>query len=117
MVRRLRVMCKRDRQMRGQVSFKGFGPVFQREYAKSADQCWLISTTEEYRDPTVAAQPPLWTKFANWYLEQVHELSWSDRRAAHSFPEVMPLLRPPASLLAPPLAARVLAHGLFARAH
>ncbi|MEP0710152.1 NAD(P)/FAD-dependent oxidoreductase [Parvibaculum sp.] len=109
--------CVARRRKSGKLSLKGFGPVFQREYAKFADQCWLISTTEEYRDPMVAAHPPLWTKFANWYLEQVHELSWSDRRAAHSFLEVMHLLRPPASLLAPPLAARVLAHGLFARAH
>ncbi|MEQ8268102.1 MAG: tryptophan 7-halogenase [Parvibaculum sp.] len=109
--------CLERRAKRRNFDLAGFGPVFQREYAKFANRCWLISTTEEYRDPLVAPHPPLWTRLANWYIEQVHELSWSDRRAAKSFLEVMHLLRPPASLLAPALATRVLAHGLFARAH
>lgn len=93
----------------------GFTAKFQKRYSKFVDLCWFISTTEEYRDPTVAASRPLWAPLANWYLEQVHELTWKNQKVAQRFLEVMHLLRTPAALLEPTIAARVLAHGLTAR--
>ena len=95
----------------------GLSRKFQKRYAKLVDLCWFISTTEEFRDPTLATHRPIWAGLANWYLEQIHELTWSNRQAALRFLEVMHLQRSPLALIEPAIAARAVAHGLFARAH
>ncbi len=98
-------------------SLEGFTRKFQKRYAKFVDLCWFISTTEEYRDPTIAERRPAWAPLANWYLEQVHELTWKNEKIAQRFLEVMHLLRSPLALLEPAIAARVVAHGLTSRPH
>jgi 2-polyprenyl-6-methoxyphenol hydroxylase-like FAD-dependent oxidoreductase len=95
----------------------GLSRRFQKRYAKLIDLCWFISTTEEYRDPAVAARRPVWASLANWYLEQIHELTWSNRQAAQRFLEVMHMLRSPVALFEPAIAVRAIAHGVSARAH
>jgi len=96
---------------------RGFSRKFQKRYARLADLCWFMSTTEEYRDPTISHRRPIWAGLANWYLEQIHELTWTNRRAAQRFLEVMHMLRSPAALFEPAIAIRALAHGLAARSH
>lgn len=93
------------------TALDGFTATFQKEYGHFADRCWFLSTTEEYRDSTVAGAP-LWAGFINWYLEKFQELTWSDRDAAYRFLKVMHLLAPPMSLLSPLLALKVFAHAL-----
>lgn len=96
---------------------QGLSRKFQKKYAKLADLCWFMSTTEEYRDPTISLRRPVWAGLANWYLEQIHELTWTNRRTAQRFLEVMHMLRSPAALFEPAIAVRALAHGLTARPH
>jgi 2-polyprenyl-6-methoxyphenol hydroxylase-like FAD-dependent oxidoreductase len=103
------------RRAQSGAGLAGFAAEFQKQYAKFGDSCWLISTTEEYRDPTVSKKRPVWAGLANWYLDQIHELTWHDPKAAMRFLEVMHLLRPPRVLLEPGLATRAIAHGLLAR--
>lgn len=87
---------------------RGFARVFQRRYAQSVTQCWLMSTTEEYRDRAAFPNSPHWTRFANWYLDRVHELTWHDPLVALRFLEVMHLQRSPVSLMTPRVFARVI---------
>ncbi len=75
---------------------RGFAHDFQRRYARFVSQCWLMSTTEEYRDRVAFPDSPSWTRFANWYLDRVHELTWHDPLVALRFLEVMHLQRGPA---------------------
>ncbi len=88
---------------------QGFARVFQRRYAQFVSQCWLMSTTEEYRDRAAFPNSPGWTRFANWYLDRVHERTWHDPVVALRFLEVMHLQRSPLSLMTPGVCARVLA--------
>jgi 2-polyprenyl-6-methoxyphenol hydroxylase-like FAD-dependent oxidoreductase len=106
--------CLTQRKQSG-FGLAGAAAQFQQEYAKFTDACWFISTTEEYRDPAVSKKRPIWAGLANWYLDQIHELTWRDPKAAMRFLEVMHLLRPPHVLLEPGLATRAIAHGLLAR--
>ena len=88
---------------------RGFARVFQRKYAQFVSQCWLMSTTEEYRDRGAFPHSPNWTRFANWYLDRVHERTWNDPVVALRFLEVMHLQRSPVSLMTPGVFARVIA--------
>jgi 2-polyprenyl-6-methoxyphenol hydroxylase-like FAD-dependent oxidoreductase len=87
----------------------GFARVFQHKYAQFVSQCWLMSTTEEYRDRTAFPNSPNWTRFANWYLDRVHERTWNDPVVAMRFLEVMHLQRSPIALMTPNVFARVIA--------
>ena len=75
---------------------RGFARIFQRRYAQFVSQCWLMSTTEEYRDRAAFPNSPNWTRFANWYLDRVHERTWNDPVVALRFLEVMHLQTQPA---------------------
>jgi 2-polyprenyl-6-methoxyphenol hydroxylase-like FAD-dependent oxidoreductase len=86
---------------------RGFTQAFQRRYARFVSQCWLMSTTEEYRDRAAFPDSPAWTRFANWYLDRVHELTWHDPVVALRFLEVMHLQKSPLSLATPGVFARV----------
>ena len=88
---------------------RGFARVFQRRNAQFVAQCWLMSTTEEYRDRAAFPNSPSWTRFANWYLDRVHERTWNDPVVALRFLEVMHLQRSPVSLMTPGVFARVIA--------
>ncbi len=86
---------------------RGFTRTFQQRYARFVSQCWLMSTTEEFRDRSTFPDSPSWTRLANWYLDRVHERTWHDPVVALRFLEVMHLQRGPASLLTPGVLARV----------
>ncbi|WP_439816464.1 NAD(P)/FAD-dependent oxidoreductase [Zavarzinia sp. CC-PAN008] len=94
----------------GGLRLAGLPREFHRRYARFTDQCWFISTTEEYLDDSLASRRPAWAGLANWYLRQVHQLAWSDRDAAQAFLEVMHLVKPASRLLRPGLAMRALLH-------
>jgi 2-polyprenyl-6-methoxyphenol hydroxylase-like FAD-dependent oxidoreductase len=86
----------------------GFARVFQKRYARFMSQCWLMSTTEEFRDHNAFANAPRWTRAANWYLDRVHECTWHDPAVARRFLEVMHLQRHPVALASPGMMRRVL---------
>src|SRR5581483_8161737 len=76
--------------------------------AKIADIPWLIATGEDLRYPEVEGRRPPWTALVNRYLERVHRVATFDADVCRRFFDVANLLAPPASLLAPGTARRVL---------
>lgn len=100
------LVAQRRRAGAGRIA--GLARLFQRDYAKFIDRCWLSSTTEDYGSAEASGERPLWATLANWYLGRIHQATWSDQATAQRFIEVMHMLRPPAALLDPAIALRAL---------
>lgn len=91
----------------------GWAARFYRRLAASNSPVWLMSTGEDFRYPTTegGSRTPL-TRALHWYLDQVTAASSEEFGVARGLMEVVHLLKPPASLFSPPIAARVLRHTL-----
>jgi 2-polyprenyl-6-methoxyphenol hydroxylase-like FAD-dependent oxidoreductase len=86
--------------------------VAERFYAKArsiVDTPWLIATGEDLRFPQVAGKRPAGSSIVNRYLDRVHAVASVDATVCRKFFDVLNLLAPPASLMTPALAWRVLA--------
>jgi flavin-dependent dehydrogenase len=91
-------------------SFEG---EFQRRLGRLVRDPWAMATGEDYRYPETEGPPrgPL-TKAAHWYAQQVTRAAVSDVRVHRAFIEAIHMLRRPATLARPDLAARVLVAGV-----
>jgi len=91
----------------------GWAARFYRRLTASNSPVWLMSTGEDFRYPTTegGARTPL-TRALHWYLDQVTASSSEEFNVALGLMAVVHLLKPPASLFSPPIAARVLRHAL-----
>lgn len=76
---------------------------------------WTIAAGNDLRYPEVEGPRSKQTDFINWYVEQLHEVAQFDKTASLAFQKVTNLMAPPASLMHPRIALRVLLGRLFPR--
>jgi 2-polyprenyl-6-methoxyphenol hydroxylase-like FAD-dependent oxidoreductase len=79
----------------------GFSRRFQTELAKLIDVPWLLTTSEDTRNPTVTGARPAWMPILQWYTARIHRLTWSDTFTAGRFLQVMHLTERPTALFHP----------------
>jgi hypothetical protein len=90
----------------------GLDGLARRFYARASkiiDIPWLIATGEDLRYPQVEGMRPPGSSIVNRYLERVHAVASEDPVVCRKFFDVLNLLAPPSSLMAPQVAWRVLA--------
>jgi hypothetical protein len=87
----------------------GLAARFYARARKIIDIPWLIATGEDLRFPQVEGKRPPGTGVVNRYLERVHATASDDPTVCRKFFDVLNLLAPPASLMSPSVAWRVLA--------
>lgn len=83
-------------------------PRFYARIRRIVDIPWAIATAEDFRFPQVEGQRPIGSGLINRYLEQVHQAASCDRVVCRKFFDVLNLLAPPPSLMAPRVLGRVL---------
>ncbi|MBN9517861.1 FAD-dependent monooxygenase [bacterium] len=90
----------------------GLAARFQKRLARANSRPWLLATGEDYRYTEAEGPPPgRLVRLAHRYIDRITALAARDPRVRRRFTEVIHLVRPPASLFTPALAARA----LFAR--
>lgn len=82
-------------------------PWFERA-AKVVDIPWQLAVGEDFRYPETEGEKPPLTGFVNAYVKRVHKATHHDPVVYARFLQVMNLLAPPTSLMAPHIAWRVL---------
>ena len=90
----------------------GVDGLAQRFYARArriVDIPWTIATGEDLRFPQIEGPRPPGFRMVNRYLERVHAVASDDQVVCRKFFDVLNLLAPPASLMSPSIACRVLA--------
>ena len=88
---------------------EGLAPRFYAKASKIIDIPWLIATGEDLRYPQVEGARPPGSSIVNRYLERVHAVASDDPVICRRFFDVLNLLAPPTSLMAPGVMLRVLA--------
>lgn len=83
-------------------------PQFFQQAAKVIDIPWQLAVGEDYRFPEAVGPRPPSTNLINSYIDLVHRATHHDPIVGHVFLEVMNLIKPPSSLLAPQIMFRVL---------
>ena len=113
-VRLLDDALREHRRRDGTGNLAGFSQTFQRKIAKVIDSPWLLTTTEDFRNPSTEGRRAWWTAALCWYTARIHRLTWSDRFTARRFLEVMHLTERPTALFHPYIVFRALTEGLLA---
>jgi 2-polyprenyl-6-methoxyphenol hydroxylase-like FAD-dependent oxidoreductase len=101
-----------EAQALGESLSSGLDGLAQRFYAKASriiDIPWTIATGEDLRYPQIEGARPSGFRLVNRYLERVHAVASEDPLVCRKFFDVLNLLAPPPSLMAPSVAWRVLA--------
>ncbi|WP_250475623.1 monooxygenase [Caballeronia sp. GAFFF1] len=75
--------------------------------ARIVDIPWDIAVGNDLRHPRVKGARPLMRRFVNWYIGKLHCAATRDSALATAFLQVVNLMMPPSSLLAPEIARRV----------
>ncbi|MGH7002687.1 MAG: monooxygenase, partial [Alphaproteobacteria bacterium] len=81
---------------------------FFRRAAKLIDVPWQIAAGADLAHPGVVGRRGAMTRFFNWYIPRLHRAAHGDPAASIAFHKVANLMAPPASILAPRIAWRVL---------
>jgi 2-polyprenyl-6-methoxyphenol hydroxylase-like FAD-dependent oxidoreductase len=108
----LEAVALRDALARGDAAL---ARRFFRRAAQVVDVPWAIAATSDLRFDGVPGRRGAAARLLNWYLPWLHRAAHRDPEVSAAFLRVANLLAPPATLLAPALAARVLAAALQAR--
>lgn len=90
----------------------GLDGLSRRFYARArkiVDIPWAIATGEDLRFPQVEGRRPHGFRIVNRYLERVHAVASEDPVVCRRFFDVLNLLAPPSSLMAPRIAWQLLA--------
>jgi 2-polyprenyl-6-methoxyphenol hydroxylase-like FAD-dependent oxidoreductase len=95
----------------GQGVPAGFSRRFQAHLAKLIDVPWLLTTSEDTRNPNVTGDRPFWMPLLQWYTARIHRLTWSDELVAKRFLQIMHLTERPTALFAPRILLRALTAG------
>jgi 2-polyprenyl-6-methoxyphenol hydroxylase-like FAD-dependent oxidoreductase len=94
---------------------QGLDDLPRRFYAAASplvDAPWSVAVGNDLRMPGVEGPRTRMVRFVNWYLERLNRAAHHDAALALAFQRVANLLAPPPSILAPPVALRVLGAGL-----
>ena len=95
-----------DRCLRGLRN--GFEKTFQRELAQVVKAPWMLATSEDFRVlGTEGGTPGLKTRLMNRYMDQVIQLTTSDREVRLAVLKVMHMLESPATLFRPSVLMQV----------
>jgi hypothetical protein len=104
-----------DESLRGQARRKpgsgltGLAADFQRRLARAQSVAWLLSTAEDFRVKEVeGGKPGIPVRLLHRYVDAVMLAGAHDRVVHRTLVEVMSLLRSPASLVHPRIAAPAL---------
>jgi 2-polyprenyl-6-methoxyphenol hydroxylase-like FAD-dependent oxidoreductase len=100
---------QRERVGAGELS--GLTTRFHRAYGRFIDECWMTSTAEDYGAVEGGRGRAWYAPLLAGYLHRFTALTWHDEAAALAFLQVMNMLKPPASLMAPRFLAKMLAGG------
>jgi|FLYL01.1.fsa_nt_gi 2-polyprenyl-6-methoxyphenol hydroxylase-like FAD-dependent oxidoreductase len=76
--------------------------------AKTIDNPWQIVATGDLRNPEVQGKRTRSMQFINWYMSRLHVAARRDPAVASAFNRVASLQAPPASVMRPGIALRVL---------
>jgi 2-polyprenyl-6-methoxyphenol hydroxylase-like FAD-dependent oxidoreductase len=87
---------------------------FYRRAAKVVDIPWSIAVGTDLRIPGTVGPRNAGTNFVNWYIAKLHKAAHRDPEASLAFLKVANLLAPPASIMRPRIAMRVLLGNLRA---
>src|SRR4029079_2599057 len=98
--------CLNER--RGAGTLDGIAPHFFRRATPIIDAAWMQATGEDLRFPEVEAPRPPTTTALLWYTGQVQQDAMGDTTVSHALAKVVTPMEPPASLLHPHIALRVL---------
>jgi 2-polyprenyl-6-methoxyphenol hydroxylase-like FAD-dependent oxidoreductase len=85
---------------------------FYTKIRRILDIPWTIATGEDFRFPDVEGRRPAGFHWVGRYLERVHAVASVDQTVCRRFFDVLNLLAPPASLMSPSTAYRVLTRSL-----
>jgi 2-polyprenyl-6-methoxyphenol hydroxylase-like FAD-dependent oxidoreductase len=88
---------------------------FLQQAGELVDTPWQIAVGNDLRMPQVEGKRTARTKFIHWYLSKLHVAARHDPAVALAFHHVTNLIAPPASLLRPQIALRVLRGNLRPR--
>jgi hypothetical protein len=99
---------REQRRLAAVGDLTGFSQRFQRKLARVIDSPWLLTTTEDFRNPRCVGRRAWWTSALCWYTGRIHRLTWSDRFTARRFLEVMHLTARPSALFHPRIVVRTL---------
>lgn len=91
-----------------------FPRAFQRALATRLGPVWTMSTSADFQMPATQGQRPLTTRASHAYFNALLKLGAKDADVTRSVSRVLQLLDPPANLVRPRMAARVLANALRA---
>lgn len=91
-----------------------FPRAFQRALAARLGPVWTMSTSADFQIPATQGQRPLSTRAGHAYFNALLKLGARDAEVTRSVSRVLQLLDPPANLVRPRMAVRVLANALRA---
>jgi 2-polyprenyl-6-methoxyphenol hydroxylase-like FAD-dependent oxidoreductase len=101
----LQALALRDTLAAGQ---QGLAQRYFRAAAKPIDQAWQLAVGADFALPAVSARPPIPARAINAYIRRLHAAAARDPVLTRQFLRVSGLLDPPARLLNPTIAMRVL---------
>ncbi len=81
---------------------------FFRRASRLVDTPWQIAVGADLRHPAVEGARTAMVRFLNWYIGKLHLAARRDPVLTKAFLEVANLMKPPASILRPAMAVRVL---------
>lgn len=90
------------------TSLAGIHERFFKEAAHAIDTPWQLAVGADLAIPAVTGPRPPQVRAINGYMKHLMQVAAHDPKVALAFVRVAHLLSPPASLFAPPVAARVL---------
>ena len=96
---------------RAATGIDGIARPFFQQVAAVIDMPWQLAVGEDFRWPEADGPKPRAADLIHRYLDLVNRASHHDPAVSHAFLDVMNLLRPPASLFAPPILIRALLYG------
>ena len=85
----------------------GIAPLFFKRAAKVIDTPWQLAVGEDFRFPGTTGPKPAGVDVLNRYVAAVHRATLEDAAVGAAFIQVMNLMAPPSSLMAPGLMLRV----------
>jgi hypothetical protein len=97
-----------DQVLAADTARVALAPTFFRRAAKIIDLPWQLAVGEDFRFAETEGKKAPGTDLINAYVTQVHKATHSDPLVYGEFLKVMSLMQPPASLLKPAMAWRVL---------